>query len=262
MEENIRVLPNCISFLFRKCWHFFFPKKLFSLGSILEALYKVVTGERWLFTLTSSSLWRWSRLPHFQCCAHPDQPKLEDGSRQVWACRGNSCHLPLGFPQTSLSSFACQQEGQTSGWAAAQPEVRKVLGITDQPSGDNPPMVSPCRWDARVLAHESAHSCSVLQLQCLSASDRQGPLARPHSPPLHHTWPLSSTDANGLGSFLSYRPSHCPLEVLSLVFLFQLELATHHSLPRHNAALCGCLQHGLGNAVTGTGPQHERKGLC
>lgn len=78
------------------------------------------------------------------------------------------------------------------------------------------------------------------------ASDRQGPPARPRSPPLCHTLPLSSADANGLGSFLSHKPSHCLREVLSLIFLFQLELPAHHSLPRHNAALCGCFQHGLG----------------
>lgn len=101
-----------------------------------------------------------------------------------------------------------------------------------------------------------------IQVRRLSASDGQGPPARPRSPPLHHTRPLSSADANGLGSFLGDKPSHCPREVLSLVFLFQLELTTHHSLPRHNAALCGRLQHGLGNAVMGTGPEHERKGLC
>lgn len=161
--------------------------------------------------------------------------------------------LRQAFPHLSASR-------KTLGWAAAL--VRKVRDIPDQPSGDNPSVVFPCQWDAGVLARESAHSGSVPQWQCRSASDGQGPPARPRSPPLRHTRPLCSTDANGLGSFLSYKPSHCPWEVLSFVFLFQLELATHHSLPRHNAALCGCLQHALGNAVMGTGPGHERKGLC
>lgn len=115
-------------------------------------------------------------------------------------------------------------------------------------------------WE--LLAHESAHSCSIPWQQCYAASDRQGPPARPRSPPLHHPWPLYSTDANELGSFLSYKPPHCPQKALLLVFVFQLEPATHHSHSRHNAALCGHFQHVLGNAVMRTGPRHERKELC
>lgn len=151
-------------------------------------------------------------------------------------------------------------KGQALGWAAAQPEAEKVLHTWGQHSCDKPPVLTPHQWGAALSA--SAPSGSVPRQQFCSASDGQGPPARPRSPPLCHTRPLSSADPNGLGSFLSHKPSHCPWEVLSLVFLFQLEPPAHHSLPRHNAALCGCFQHCLGNAVMGTGPDRERKGLC
>lgn len=168
----------------------------------------------------------------------------------------------LSFPWTSLSSFACQQKGQALGWAAAQPEVRKMLNIPDQPSSANPlPWSVPARGSWGCLSMNQP----LQALPCGSSAPSQwwtGTPARPRSPPLHHTRPLSSPDANGLECFLRHKASHCFWEVLLLVFLFQLDPATHQLLSRHNAALCGCLQQHLENALTGTSPEHEMKGLC
>lgn len=115
-----RKIFECFQTVFHSCsgnvGTSFFPKKLFSLGSGLEALYKVVQK-------------RDDFLPS-PVAPHEEDPgslassvgpiltsPTEDTSSRDWTCRGNLHYLPLGFPQPSLSSLVCQQEGQALGWS-------------------------------------------------------------------------------------------------------------------------------------------------
>lgn len=181
-----------------------FPKKppLLSLRSVGGCVWSCA-GERCLLTLSRNCPQRW-----YVSSACPDWGWEYPGLRPQ---RGL-----LSFPWTNLSSFACQQKGQALGWAAAQPEVRKVLNTPDQTSRANPlPWSVPARgsWGWLSVNHPlQAPSCGSSAL----SQWRTGPPARPCSPPLHHTRPLSSTDANGLECFLRHKASHCPWEVLLL----------------------------------------------
>lgn len=80
----------------------------------------------------------------------------------------------------------------------------------------------PLPWS--VLAKDSGGVCpwiSPLRIRPGRAPQWwTGPPAKPCSPPLQHTRPLSSTDANGLGSFLRHKGSHWPWKCFCLSFPF------------------------------------------
>lgn len=165
-SHKLRRIFECFQTVFHSCSEnvgtSFVPPEYFYSGLFWRLLYKVVTAERWWFTLPSLPI-KMIQAPSLPvlCPSWPDQTwGWEQLGLSLW--REFMPFIP-GFP-LDKPFLICLPTGRTDfGLGCCTARGQKGTRYTRSTQWWQPPLVAPCQQDAGVFAHESAHSGSVPQ---------------------------------------------------------------------------------------------------
>lgn len=168
---------------------FFSEKNTYFHSGLLEAVYKAVQEKGACWPSPGA--------------AHEDDTSVVPVLSEDEAAEGSPTILGEAFPRSPASRKDRLQRSERCPISQIRPchglSLPRTLGVF---------VPGSARWG------------SMLAEQC-PPQGWTGPPARPRSPPpFQHTRPLSSTDANGLGSFLRHKGSHWPWKCFCLSFPF------------------------------------------